>query len=320
MSVLFFFYTIGLMVICILIASTNLCAFLVSHRKLFIYVFGVFIFYCFDLALIFHNDYLYQNLPYPQDIFFNVNYPYLNTFLGGGYLLCIWLAVCDYLDERSSALQVIPIAVFVLASVLIAWLVPQGRFRLFWFYTMRQVFLFWVFAYLAFRYQKTADKVEKMRLAKYKKEFWLFLCLTVCIVMEDSYMSLLVQPYYFSPDFPLYLSERNFSENIFMICLAIWSFVVCARALSLRYVAPPENESTHVLQFIDSNLQSYCNRNHLSEREGEVLRLVLLGEDNQNIASKMNIALGTVKRHVHNIFDKTDTHNRQELIQDFWRN
>ena len=46
---------------------------------------------------------------------------------------------------------------------------------------------------------------------------------------------------------------------------------------------------------------------------------VLLGKDNQNIASEMHLALSTVKVHVHNILQKTGHTNRQELIQDFWK-
>ena len=48
-----------------------------------------------------------------------------------------------------------------------------------------------------------------------------------------------------------------------------------------------------------------------------MLTQVLLGKDNQNIASTMSIALSTVKVHVHNILKKTGMANRQELISDF---
>ncbi|WP_418860454.1 hypothetical protein [Slackia isoflavoniconvertens] len=33
----------------------------------------------------------------------------------------------------------------------------------------------------------------------------------------------------------------------------------------------------------------------------------------------MHLALGTVKSHTHNIFKKTGTKTRQELLQQFWR-
>jgi DNA-binding NarL/FixJ family response regulator len=46
---------------------------------------------------------------------------------------------------------------------------------------------------------------------------------------------------------------------------------------------------------------------------------VLQGKDNQNIASSLQLALSTVKAHVHNILKKTDTTTRQELTQLFWK-
>ena len=47
------------------------------------------------------------------------------------------------------------------------------------------------------------------------------------------------------------------------------------------------------------------------------MKEVLQGKDNQNIASSLQLALGTVKAHVHNILKKTGTATRQELTQLF---
>ena len=49
-----------------------------------------------------------------------------------------------------------------------------------------------------------------------------------------------------------------------------------------------------------------------------MLRLVLLGKDNQNIATSMHLAPSTVKEHMHHILQKAERANRKELIQDFW--
>jgi DNA-binding CsgD family transcriptional regulator/pimeloyl-ACP methyl ester carboxylesterase len=50
----------------------------------------------------------------------------------------------------------------------------------------------------------------------------------------------------------------------------------------------------------------------LSERELEVLRLLALGNSNQQIADELVISLNTVRRHVSNIFDKTGVANRAQ--------
>jgi LuxR family maltose regulon positive regulatory protein len=53
----------------------------------------------------------------------------------------------------------------------------------------------------------------------------------------------------------------------------------------------------------------------LSERELEVLRHVSRGLSNQEIADKLFISAGTVKRHMSNIYQKLDVHNRTQASE-----
>jgi LuxR family maltose regulon positive regulatory protein len=52
----------------------------------------------------------------------------------------------------------------------------------------------------------------------------------------------------------------------------------------------------------------------LSERELEVLRLLAEGASNREIAQQLIVSLGTVKKHVNNIFTKLDAHNRVQVL------
>jgi LuxR family maltose regulon positive regulatory protein len=64
----------------------------------------------------------------------------------------------------------------------------------------------------------------------------------------------------------------------------------------------PEAEAEH--------LPWWYAKDPLSERELEVLRHVAEGLSNQEVADKLFISAGTVKRHVSNIYQKLDVHNR----------
>jgi LuxR family maltose regulon positive regulatory protein len=50
----------------------------------------------------------------------------------------------------------------------------------------------------------------------------------------------------------------------------------------------------------------------LTEREQEVLRLVAKGLSNREIAEALFITLGTVKKHLNNIFSKLDVKSRTQ--------
>jgi DNA-binding NarL/FixJ family response regulator len=55
--------------------------------------------------------------------------------------------------------------------------------------------------------------------------------------------------------------------------------------------------------------------NLLTPRELEVVRLVALGADNQEISDRLSISLGTVKIHLHHVYDKLRLSGREALLQ-----
>jgi LuxR family maltose regulon positive regulatory protein len=52
----------------------------------------------------------------------------------------------------------------------------------------------------------------------------------------------------------------------------------------------------------------------LSQREGEILRLIETGMPNEAVAHALVIAPGTVKKHLDNIYGKLGVHNRTEAV------
>jgi DNA-binding CsgD family transcriptional regulator len=53
---------------------------------------------------------------------------------------------------------------------------------------------------------------------------------------------------------------------------------------------------------------------HLTDREQEILRLVVLGHSNQGVAAELFISIGTVKKHLENIMVKAGVSRRTELV------
>ncbi|MEO8356659.1 MAG: LuxR C-terminal-related transcriptional regulator [Chloroflexota bacterium] len=84
-------------------------------------------------------------------------------------------------------------------------------------------------------------------------------------------------------------------------------------------------------RFVDQLLQAFSNQapdathkvlhpannkliNPLSEQELRVLKLIVMGKSNQEIASELVISVGTAKWHVHNILQKLGVSNRPQAI------
>lgn len=69
-----------------------------------------------------------------------------------------------------------------------------------------------------------------------------------------------------------------------------------------------------VALFADSHIPS-SEMGTLSDREAEVLSLIVAGHGNQVIADRLFISRDTVKSHVHSILAKTGARSRQELLR-----
>ena len=63
--------------------------------------------------------------------------------------------------------------------------------------------------------------------------------------------------------------------------------------------------------------EQYVGKYGLNSKQAQVLKYILDGESNCEIAEKLFVAESTVKYHVKNILQATSCHNRGELIEDF---
>ncbi|NSM32274.1 helix-turn-helix transcriptional regulator, partial [Enterococcus faecalis] len=77
-------------------------------------------------------------------------------------------------------------------------------------------------------------------------------------------------------------------------------------------------QKIHVIPTTNYNTErfdNFCSKFALTSRERELLAELLNSLTYQEIADKLYISNGTVKAHFHNIFIKTNTKNKQNLLQ-----
>lgn len=320
MSAVFFFYTIILIVVSMLVAMAAFIALISSRQRLFLLSAGTFLCYALELTEIFFFEYIGQNVPFDPDTFYAITSPFARSAIAISLLALIWASTLELLDRLSPRRVAAPVIALSLVTLFVVVGLPLGAFRQWFYYTTRQIFLLFVFGYAYWVYRRSDDAVFKARLQRYKKGFLILLALIFCIVVEDT-MNILLLPFGVMPDWlPMYLSERNFSENVFMLVLAYYLLKKIYTTLSIRMAEPPSPGSADNLQWqIEEQMTRFAKLYGLSKRETEILELILEGKTNQEIADELFLALGTVKTHVHNILKKCDLKSRDALSVQFWQ-
>lgn len=128
-----------------------------------------------------------------------------------------------------------------------------------------------------------------------------------------------------------------FSLMIYMLYIAVWDYVtwfrpeekliniyaldpmlilyamLSAAVMFYFYKKDPLKLSSSQVAAEDA-INAVVRKYALTERESDVLKLINMGKSNLQIASELSISENTVKRHINNIFKKTETQSRHEVI------
>lgn len=320
MGPFFFFYTLAILLICIVTSVLSIAAYASSRRRLFLFGSCLFALYAVEITEIFFNEYLMQNTAFPLTEYYDISMPFTRTLVVTGVNACIWLMALDILDKHSKRLFFVPVIAFLLSNLLVLLALKPSPLQQWLYYSSRQAFLFFVEGYLLYGYFSSKNEEFRARLARFKVPLFVAIVLTVCVLIEDTYVILLQPASDVSSWLVLYFSERNFSENILALFLAGLIIILSFRTLSIRMLEAPANNNVNDLErHIDEQMPFYAKAHGLSPREAEVLRLVIQGKTNQEIASSLFLAVGTVKTHVHNILVKTNSSSRDALVLNFWK-
>ena len=68
---------------------------------------------------------------------------------------------------------------------------------------------------------------------------------------------------------------------------------------------------------LEDGLEAFRQRWHLTNRETDIIRLILVGQPNSHISRNLGISLGTVKNHRHRLYNKLDITTERELFSMF---
>lgn len=132
---------------------------------------------------------------------------------------------------------------------------------------------------------------------------FLLYCTDLFVELSHAYVSRdTAYPYYLDP--------------VILIFIVINGFTVIYLAFGMQKVKAKEKEIDVIFLQNGRGIKVDCfyEKNHISVREREVLDLIVMGDNNAEIAEKLSISVYTVKRHINSIFKKLEVKSRFELL------
>ena len=108
----------------------------------------------------------------------------------------------------------------------------------------------------------------------------------------------------------LSLEYRNIAFDIIKLMICILGMVQLKYSFDNLFDNSDANKPS-----IDDKLRDFCMTYDLTNRQREIVELVIEGLSNKEIGEKLHIAEGTVKVHVYNVFKKVDITSRNQLIK-----
>ena len=204
--------------------------------------------------------------------------------------------------------------VFAYAAVLICIpMISQHDWMVFVYYFITQFLVILISAWGLVVLRHTESSFDR---GMVKRIFLYFLCMSILVLVEDSFVIFFLDRF----SGPLMkINNRNFSENLLYLGVTWPVFRHTASQLK-QIFAPeqsaqgePEPEPRREQELFSAFAASY----NLTEREQQILTLLLQSRSQQEISEELVIALGTVKTHIHNIYQKTDSANRGQIIASY---
>lgn len=327
MALVLYYYTLTVLLASALAAATCLSVALVSRKTSYVYAMAAFIIYFFDVALVMRTDVtasVMANTGSPLEpattedaaqYISAVIHPLESALMAAALIGCIWAAINSALGH-SLRQAYVTAAVVLGACAVIIGILPGSAARDILFYSVRSAAIVALLIKVAFAYLREKRDVVRRWMARKR---WLYITvwvLTVATVAENIIIIGIYTPHL--QDITMSLPERNFAEN--MLALACMGSVISAgsRRLAHFYAQPPTADPDEQGHYLQQALGFYRASFCLTDREVEVLALIVAGKSNREISDTLVVSPSTVKAHVHNILKKTEQNNRAELQRHFW--
>lgn len=313
-----FLYCALLLIVYSAAASAALCLHLIRKEILAVPLTGLFVFFLIDNLIIFMTEQLRGFASWYNHTF--LQSPVIKSVI---YLGVAWFSIRAWnalMKKKLSSLQAVAMVLLGLWLLFVP-LMGKGPLEVWLYYLGYQVFSLSAAAYCLLRLRRTGPQGDEDALRWTRALLVTVIVMSLAIAAEDTYVIFQIDNYSSGP----YIYNRNISEDVFRLIL------ICFLCVRLRVrlrresplpaqeedALPPEPSGGLKPPSADYSRLKYSQQLGLTRREEEILLLLLDDRNNKQISELLYISLGTVKAHVHNIFQKADVTSRAELLRQF---
>lgn len=316
MEIVTFIYNIILIILYTAVLSHAVILYLQYKKKLFLLTSILFLFYIFDNVVIYMTEFL-DGFSQHYDLQF-MNVPAFKTVIIVVSCVCLSQLQREVLPDKSAKADpffLVSVALILLFSPAMA----DGALKVWIYYLPCQIFTCYLGITGLVYLKNHRELQEQHAFLKYYRQILLVTVLfSVLIVIEDTIVIFTFDTY---SDILVKIHNRSLSEDIMSILFSLFalrqmSLFLCRRQKeAAEHAEIPAPSQAASIQQVDATFFRFSQQYHLTAREQDILRVLLKDKNNQEISDELFISVGTVKTHVHNIFQKVDVAKRSQLLR-----
>lgn len=268
-------------------------------------------FYCVNAIIIFMSEFLVR-IPFFQGTYNVLTYLGVKMICGVIISTLYLFLTADVLEKKFGVFHAVVLLPLICVTVYVGDL--NASVRQHWiFYTIRQIYLAGFSAYFFLTCAISREPEYRMRMKQYLPTFILAGIFAGMILIEDSLVIFHFQYVVNTLHLKVFM-EHNVSEDLFFVILAVK--VIKGGFVKLIHMKEeqPLNEMVQEAAAVEVLEDLFVTKYALSNRQRDVLYLLLKDKTYQEMGNELGLSVGTVKFHAHGIYDKTDSKNRSQLI------
>ncbi|WP_394525047.1 helix-turn-helix domain-containing protein [Lacrimispora sp. JR3] len=222
------------------------------------------------------------------------------------------------LNRRIMGLDYGILAFYVIFMLFVPAL-KNSSWKIWLYFLPSQLFNTYVAARSFFIRKKNPEQFQGSFYRWCKRLFMITIFLNLLVIAEDTIVIFNFDTYSTSS---IIMNNRSFTSDLLYITHAGFTTAYLMDYLKVmlrnnRIVSAVNRKSERTIpsDIEDSLLYHFSEAYHLTSREREILKVLLLDKTNQDISDILCISLGTAKTHVHNIFQKIGVVKRPQLLE-----